>query len=262
MSASLNEEEAVEKVLRRAEISRITRHLKSRLALASFKAKRGWEDLALDSLEQELTSSTSSSGSNNNNNINSINGSGNAGNTAIPADTGSKYTSPDKAAFFYTNFSSPNHHSSRDMLEPPVELTRKRARTVSGPMAKPPVPPSPASVARAGRAAANIQINGSSNGSEPASASSNTRHGREMSSPDPPKTPPRTDKDGANLLMYLATSPSPAQRTTFGSNRLPRTPQQSFNFADYLNIVTPSPAAGHGSPINTPRGARRRLFED
>ncbi|KAK9462901.1 uncharacterized protein V1516DRAFT_684290 [Lipomyces oligophaga] len=117
-----------------------------------------------------------------------------------------------------------------------------------------------------------------------------------------PKTPPRklqtsfnsqTGEEGADLLMFLATSPSPAQRTSFASNPVypstippsstqvtsqqrlsapisqsqpaglstppsqqrgipfgtptllpppPQTPSQGFNFSDYVNIFTPSPA--------------------
>lgn len=84
------------------------------------------------------------------------------------------------------------------------------------------------------------------------------------------KTPKASD-DGADLLLYLATSPSPAQRprnnrmqppstppqrnmalpssmmTTpggsgpFGFSNIPQTPQQDWQFSEFLNI-TPSPA--------------------
>lgn len=43
------------KVLRRAEISRMTRLLKSRLTLATFKTIRGWQHLALESIAPRLT---------------------------------------------------------------------------------------------------------------------------------------------------------------------------------------------------------------
>ncbi|KAK9246029.1 hypothetical protein V1506DRAFT_536515 [Lipomyces tetrasporus] len=47
--------EAVERVvLQRAKISRITRQLKNRLALASYKTKRGWENLDLDAIEPRV----------------------------------------------------------------------------------------------------------------------------------------------------------------------------------------------------------------
>lgn len=49
------QDSAAAKVLRRAEISRITRLLKSRLTLASYKTSRGWQNLALDSIAPRLT---------------------------------------------------------------------------------------------------------------------------------------------------------------------------------------------------------------
>lgn len=111
----------------------------------------------------------------------------------------------------------------------------------------------------------------------------------------PPRTPPpkhsrlsRTDRplqheDGADLLLYLANSPTPA-RVARGSQVhgfppstppsqhavLPSmTPNQNFNFADFVN-VTPSPAqqAWGGrtpGPSRTPlatKDARKRLNFD
>ncbi|KAK9446394.1 uncharacterized protein V1518DRAFT_378884 [Limtongia smithiae] len=99
----------------------------------------------------------------------------------------------------------------------------------------------------------------------------------------------RTGEEGADLLMYLATSPSPAQRSGFSGTPLqgpysqlpssimstpprsngpfgtplvgaPQTPSQGFNLADYVNIFTPSPAQvpwQARTPVITP--ARRRL---
>ncbi|KDE07751.1 hypothetical protein MVLG_02023 [Microbotryum lychnidis-dioicae p1A1 Lamole] len=46
--------DAIDKVLQRAEIARITRHFKTRLALAAFKAQRGWQDATLDQIEPHL----------------------------------------------------------------------------------------------------------------------------------------------------------------------------------------------------------------
>ena len=109
---------------------------------------------------------------------------------------------------------------------------------------------------------------------------------------------PKTGEEGADLLLYLATSPSPAhpsgnQKTRVfapstpptkhtplpssmmstpggGSSNLlgfgMSTPSQNFNFADFVNI-TPSPAQGHWArtPVaagRTPlaaREARRKL---
>ncbi|KAF3919816.1 hypothetical protein ABW20_dc0109709 [Dactylellina cionopaga] len=46
--------EASEKVLRRAKVSRMARQLQSRLAVASYKTQRGWENLDLDTIEPRV----------------------------------------------------------------------------------------------------------------------------------------------------------------------------------------------------------------
>lgn len=54
-SASTQQPEAVaDKVLKRTEVGKMARQLQSRLALAQFKAKRGWEDLSLDVIEPKI----------------------------------------------------------------------------------------------------------------------------------------------------------------------------------------------------------------
>lgn len=127
----------------------------------------------------------------------------------------------------------------------------------------------------------------------------------------PPRTPPmqnrslpnkrengangKTGEEGADLLLYLAASPSPAVKanrgrmermstpppknnkldlpssmmtTPGGGNLFPNTPGQGFDFADFVNI-TPSPAQkpwktpGPTSTARTPMSvARRRLTFD
>ncbi|KAJ5727497.1 hypothetical protein N7493_005317 [Penicillium malachiteum] len=124
--------------------------------------------------------------------------------------------------------------------------------------------------------------------------------GNSMPGSSPPRTPPpkharlpRTDReggdDGADLLLYLANSPTPA-RVAAGSHShifppstppsqhavmaslTPNlgTPGQQFNFADFVN-VTPSPAQPAwgsrtpGNPARTPltvKDARKRLNFD
>lgn len=125
----------------------------------------------------------------------------------------------------------------------------------------------------------------------------------DSSPPRTPVLPPQTrlpaslsrGEEGADLLLYLATSPSPATgaqhyvmsaepstpppRTGLGSastakgshpsGLAPHTPGQTFNFADFVNI-TPSPAPGrlscrNGSLAKTPivaSEAHRRLNSD
>ncbi|TEY85286.1 hypothetical protein BOTCAL_0014g00150 [Botryotinia calthae] len=47
-------EEVAGAVLKRAELSKMARKLQNRLALAQFKAERGWEDLTLDTIEPRM----------------------------------------------------------------------------------------------------------------------------------------------------------------------------------------------------------------
>ena len=123
-------------------------------------------------------------------------------------------------------------------------------------------------------------------------------HSNQQSSP--PRTPPPSShrrngsaggEEGADLLLYLATSPSPAhpgmknnrilapstppsrEQGHFPTLHTPSmfslgTPGQQFNFADFVN-VTPSPAQGAfmrtPGPAKTPlaaKDARRRLNYD
>ena len=107
----------------------------------------------------------------------------------------------------------------------------------------------------------------------------------------PPSTPPSafrrrptTGEEGADLLLFLATSPSPAQppsrRFTSTTNAPPGTPpsmlrkstaaepatpsQSTFDVRDYINI-TPSPAPAvwnGGTPMIIGTPARRRLTYD
>lgn len=107
----------------------------------------------------------------------------------------------------------------------------------------------------------------------------------------PPSTPPSafrrrpisgTGEEGADLLLFLATSPSPAQPSSrrFTSVQAapgtppsmlrktpladPATPSQSFDVRDYINI-TPSPAPAvwnGGTPMMVGTPARRRLTYD
>lgn len=122
----------------------------------------------------------------------------------------------------------------------------------------------------------------------------NTRRSRDKLLPaaDANPEPPKTGEEGADLLLYLAASPSPAvgsrrgmdppstppprhaaglpssaMVTPGGSNMFPNTPGQGFDFSDFVNI-TPSPAQ---KPWKTPASlsartplsvARRRLTFD
>lgn len=184
---------AAERVLQRAEISRLSRTLKCRLGLASFKAQRGLHNVSFDALVANSTNAPNNNADN------------------VPILSSPRLQNPDSA--------SPVRKKRKREAAEPEDTPTKQMRTDGGGTSSlytSPVTPKPS---------------------------------HSHMSP-PPSTPPRTeDQQGADLLMYLATSPSPAQkkpvpRTPTNLNSSPlffHTPQQ-FNLNDYLHIHTPSPA--------------------
>lgn len=207
---------AAQRVLQRAEISRLSRTLKCRLGLASFKAQRGLHNVSFDALVATTANSNSNS-------------------TATTTTT----TTPPASS---PTQMPPSLASPRPRLEQPVTTSpvrRKRKREAG------PAEDTPTKQMRVGDGAGSSSLYTSPMTPRPSHSHSHNR----PASP-PPSTPPRTeDQQGADLLMYLATSPSPAQkkpvpRTPTNLNSSPmlfQTPQQ-FNLNDYLHIHTPSPA--------------------
>lgn len=190
---------AAERVLQRAEISRLSRTLKCRLGLASFKAQRGLHNVSFDSLMASTNATANANSSNHTD--------------RVPALSSPRLQQPDSAS--------------------PVRKKRKRepAASEETPTKQP-------------------RTDGDGAGSSSLYTSPVTPKPSHSHMSPPPSTPPRTeDQQGADLLMYLATSPSPAQkkpvpRTPTNLNSSPllfQTPQQ-FNLNDYLHIHTPSPA--------------------
>ncbi|CRJ79828.1 hypothetical protein BN1708_000104 [Verticillium longisporum] len=224
-------EVVVDKVLKRAEVSKIARKLQNRLALAQFKTKHGWEDLAFETIEPkveeemrrkrmcegDVLSDSSSSASD------------------LPYPSRALMSSPLKAPPFIKA-----HVTSHD--EDDLPLHSFRAHDIhSSPPSTPPM--------------RNRGLPG--------------RSMRERGSPGPNG---KNGQEGADLLLYLAASPSPAMPSTKtrmdppstppskfnrdmglpsshmttpgGGNLFPSTPSQNFDFADFVNI-TPSPAQKH-----------------
>jgi hypothetical protein len=324
----------------------IARHLQNRLALAQFKTKHGWEDLALDSIEPKMEeeirrkklyegdvlSDSSSSASD------------------LPYPTKALMSSPLKAPLFSDAVGSSNGSSGH----------RKRTymasfdHTTSSPSKRFRASPT-LHKSFSGHAAwkDNHQLAQSSpikprrqqhfttSAGPDVSFFRQRRMTNELTSPNfaaasdddedllpahsfsvnnlrssPPRTPPmqtrslpnkrgkengspvpngKTGEEGADLLLYLAASPSPAVKanrgrmerlttpppktnkldlpssmmtTPGGGNLFPNTPGQGFDFADFVNI-TPSPAQktwrtpGPTSVARTPMSvARRRLTFD
>ncbi|TVY59288.1 hypothetical protein LCER1_G000099 [Lachnellula cervina] len=340
------------KVLLRAEVNEIGRKLKTRLALAQYKASRGWEDLPLDTIEPKveqelrlrrptssgdiLSDSSSSTASEFryysnrqlmssplkgpaifSDEVRSRSGSGASSghrkrryhnNFDIPSLTSSSHkrfrsSPPPSRPSRSLNAAQPSWKSNRQLTQSSPIKPRKHTHftTSSGPNVS------------FYRGSSHMPDDFQSTNFAAASdddENSLPAHSFSIQS-SPPSTPPparnrgRRNKDrngksgeeGADLLLYLATSPSPANPTSRarkqppstpppkshalpssmmttpggGSGLLsvfggPNTPSQAFDFSDFVNI-TPSPAqrAWNKTPrIKTPLTvARRRLtFEN
>ncbi|KAI1135454.1 hypothetical protein F5Y05DRAFT_394492 [Hypoxylon sp. FL0543] len=334
-------EAVVDKVLKRAEVSKITRRLQGRLALASFKTKHGWEDLSLDNIEPKVEEeirrkrgvdgdvlSDSSSTTSDlpypssralmssplraplfSDAIGSSNGStGPRKRTRPPAAFGEALSSPNKRFR-----ASPTAYKSLDTSwkarrqltqSSPIKPQRQQHFTTdNGP---------DISFVEA------IPGNFTANFAAPSDDDDDLlpAHSFQISQSSPPRTPPmrrrsinrrgkdgnaangqKSGEEGADLLLYLAASPSPAvghstktlmeppstpppkkdlalpssmMMTPGGGTLFPTTPGQPFDISDFVNI-TPSPAQ---KPWKTPlslrtptaktplSGARRRLTFD
>ncbi|TKA64313.1 hypothetical protein B0A55_12238 [Friedmanniomyces simplex] len=316
----LREPEAVaEKVLRRAQVSKMTRALQDRLALASVKIQNGWENMSLDAIEPQLESrrmrkrpaSSNDTVSDTASTTSSIVHSSLASSplTApmfsddIPRSGSNKRPRPAQAQRGASSGAmrsgartrmatrSTSWKSQHSLPESSPIDHAKHARYPSNNISHlsfisegSTVPDSPPSPVHSEDDDADIPVTSFS-------LNASTRIISLTSSP--PHTPPpdrrmkkahnvswsRTPKhgdDGADLLMFLATSPSPAIKrgdvhhtnmivqppstppckpTPLPSSHMtpstnagflgfgPHTPGTNFNFADFVN-VTPSPAQG------------------
>ncbi|MCJ1387935.1 hypothetical protein MMC18_000778 [Xylographa bjoerkii] len=337
-------EEVVGKVLRRVEVSKMTRKLQDRLALAKYKASHGLNGMSFDLVEAHVDSQLKRRRTNSSV-ISSSSGSSSSPSSEYQLFSGPLASSPMTAPVFSDDlYGSDNIVASRKRtrfqtayMDPTTtSLSRKSKRTQS--MA----PPAFESTRHSWKTMHNLPESSplqhrlhpdfrTSNGpnisfasqastipnSPPFGAVSDDddlpTHSFRVSSSNmhgsPPRTPPptrsrglrnrknnATGEEGADLLLYLATSPSPANpaakarvyapstppsnhvvfpnslmATPGGTNLFTgfSTPGQQFNFADFVN-VTPSPAQGaFGSRtpglMKTPlaaKDARRRLNFD
>ncbi|KAF2155142.1 hypothetical protein K461DRAFT_319597 [Myriangium duriaei CBS 260.36] len=337
------------RVLRRAQVSKMTRALQSSLALANVKIKHGWENLSLDTIEprlnQELSRKRPASCTDSFSDSSSI----------LSAETnsvrGGLASSPLTLPMFSDDF---------DRSGGPGRSSAKRPRIGGGKMST--YPASSSKAGRKSRNAATVQSWKKAHSLPQSSPMYGSRHvnfavnaghisklsfisetstipddppSPELSEDDdadlpvhsfglqqsmiqssPPRTPPpqrhlvhkesnvswsrtpRNGEEGADLLMFLAASPTPQNglrtqihhihppstpppkhtplpssimNTPGGSNNLfglPNTPSNNFNFADFCN-VTPSPAQPQWpktpATAKTPlvvSSARRRLNFD
>ncbi|KAI9723672.1 MAG: hypothetical protein M1812_000972 [Candelaria pacifica] len=349
--------DVVEKVLRRAEVSKMARLLQNRLALATCKTKHGWENYALNVIESEVENQLKRKRSTS------------SGDTLSDSDSdvsesqssAVRHSSSPTTIPFFSDDLHRNHHSGqgkqdvyRHSFQHIASNSHKRVRSSSAlaPKTKSSHPSwksahhLPESSPVYHRQHSHYPVSHGANLSFVSETSTipdalrRTHFGKDSDEDDdlplhsfqvsssqihssPPRTPPPTrarsarmfkannlgspesrhvnvGKEGADLLLYLASSPSPANpgmrargfepstppprypglpssiMTTpggfssfMGGFGLPNTPSQAFNFADFVNI-TPSPAQGGWggrtpATAKTPlaaREARRRLNFD
>ncbi|KAI9822166.1 MAG: hypothetical protein M1832_003169 [Thelocarpon impressellum] len=353
--------DVVDKVLRRAEVARMARLLQTRLALASFKTRHGWENLDLDTIEPkfEMKLRRKRPGSSGETVSDSSSSVSDTQYPTGPLNSSSPITAPIFSDQVHRSSCSVGGHRKRphpqSSFQHPGSTPGSRKRPRSATNAAPPARPPQASWKDLHRLPRSSPGYGHDFFDFPASHGPSLSFVSETSTlPDdpaslkltlasddddqelptqpfqpsasqlhssPPRTPPPTrarsarlrrpetaddaeaaagtGEEGADLLLYLATSPSPANpamkarifppstppsrnpalpssmmTTPSGGAFLagyggPNTPSQGFNFADFVNI-TPSPAQGawaNRTPATakTPlaaREARRRLNFD
>ncbi|KAL9055682.1 MAG: hypothetical protein Q9162_003408 [Coniocarpon cinnabarinum] len=328
--------DVADKVLRRARVSMMTRALQDRLALASIKISKGWENRSLDSIQPELDLQVQQRKRT-------------ASNADILSDTSSSVfsnalpTSSTGTAPIFSDELPPRSGSSHGSIKR-IKQNPERARRSSGIQTRMRGQRSRASTT-SWKAAHQLpqssptlrhSFNANTHSlSQPSFTASNNStvvnspsasedddqdiplHSFQVTEPQfassPPRTPPSTlshskfgdrstkhnvqgTKEGADLLMFLASSPStnidydrldkvdktprlmnpppqtpPSKHTALPSSMMntpgtqgmffgwnPHTPSANFNFGEFLN-VTPSPAQGaFGSktPGRTPGGLK------
>lgn len=277
-----SEQEAVQKVLRRAEVSRIARVLQHRLALATYKTKHGLEKLDLDTIEPRVEEDLKRKRSANRN----------SEPPGHPGEADLEWLRENVGRS--TSSFSEYGQQSRDVSP------RKRPRTSSSDPHFPlPLPPR--------RPVTSWRESPRRMNSSPGAYDGpyyNHHRGYFYRDPlmrdqyindsefhsSPPQTPPpqfaeptveRQAGEDGEIVIFLSASPSPmdtmpksmpftpstppSKHATLPSSVLPQTPQGVFNFADFVNI-TPSPAqaAFPASTIRTPltHAARKRLNFD
>ncbi|KAL1303128.1 hypothetical protein AAFC00_006561 [Neodothiora populina] len=347
-------DDVASKVIRRIEVSKMTRALQNRLALANVKIKHGWENLSIDTIEPQIDqqlnkrkrpissadSSLSEASSSVSSRFHSINGFVSSPITApmfsdeVPR-SGSNYSNKRPRVADYSRFPASSNQGGRKTRSAAVVQSWKRNHRLPE--------SSPVYHTR------HSHFNRSTHVSKLSFISEGTTIPDDALSPEqsedddadlpvlsfnvtaasfqqpphptninssPPQTPPRsrrnldksthiswsrtprTGDDGADLLMYLATSPTPANTGTAKTRIIPpstppskttplpssmmstpggtnglfgfgfNTPSQNFNFSDFCN-VTPSPAQGTwpktpgtAKTPNAAREARRKLNFD
>lgn len=254
------QEEAVRKIIRRAEVSRITRVLRSRLSLAKYKTSHGLQNLATDQIDPELLEEWKKE----NFKDSSQNESEQAllGKLMLPFSETQDGEQDQNQQEQQQQQSSPRNLFQIDHHE--LELKRrggqypsKRPRTYTDSRVMQKTPDEIVTVTQTFSSPMQPSRN---------DASETKRGNAAATLPSTPKSLTRNRPAGlklqeevADVLLYLATSPSPAtteKRTDRNIHSLslddwksgpdnlgfsPNTPSQKFDLSDFVNI-SPSPA--------------------
>ena len=297
-----------QRILKRAEIGKITRVLKDRLGIAQHKIERSWQNLSFNVVGNKIAReaedvarqnasndgassglSGSSSGFDTRPRSNGLASAGSRDDFLVPdlpnrTRAGDAIRQPQgqhsRASQTMPNGGSrPGNGVSAQRISP---LKRSREEAIDG------------DTPEAGSSPLKYHASGTSlnsYGGPPSSRPLFTNaHGRAITPPLAPSTPPpgvqsarrsqanfKDSEEGADLLLFLATSPSPARpkRTSTraleysspppmrGSSAVNTPVGAGFNLSEFLNF-TPSPAQAaahhhHLSHLGTPTTARGRM---
>ncbi|GAB7361331.1 hypothetical protein MBLNU230_g1387t1 [Neophaeotheca triangularis] len=326
-----SQDEVAERVLRRAHVSKMTRALQDRLALASVKIQNGWENMSLDAIEPQIeqryprkrpassNDNLSDTASTTSTRLHSSSGLDSSPLTAPMFSGGSNYsfkrlrpTAPADTAKYPSSGAMTGRRTRQSTrAQIPSSWKKQHNLSQSSPIKQekhahfPATNPTQLSFISEGSTIPDRDTSPESSEDDPndlALHSFNFQPPTQIIS-SPPRTPPpgnrlrnrkaqnvswsRTPKngeEGADLLMYLAASPSPAQKsgartivqapttppcksTPLPSSHMtpstngaawgfaPTTPGNNFDFSDFVNI-TPSPAQAAWN--RTPATATRR----
>ncbi|OBT60282.1 hypothetical protein VE03_10296 [Pseudogymnoascus sp. 23342-1-I1] len=247
-----NQPEVVaDRVLRRAEVSKMARKLQNRLALAQFKAKHGWEDLTLDLIEPKVDEHLRRQRPSFAGDMLSDTSSSSASERTVLS------SSPLKAPFFsdaLDSSSGSSGHRKRSYNAPfhdPASHSTAHKRFRSSPSTGRSISQGHTSWKDQHQLSQSFLIKSSNSDKLPTNNSNN------ISRSSPPRTPPprhraitRRTTTINNATLTIATPPRKsnggeegADLSGFGGGG-PHTPSQTFDFADFVNITPRSGEEG------------------
>ncbi|KAH7110429.1 hypothetical protein B0J13DRAFT_662037 [Dactylonectria estremocensis] len=255
-------EDVVDGVLKRAELSKLARRLQSLLALARFKTKHGWEDLTLDTIEpnfeEEIRQKRLAEGDTLSDSAFSASGLPYSSYTlmSLPlkpdlfsnaVDSRNKGISHRKRNYFTSFENNPSSPSKRFRLSPTAHKSVGDHSFWKGSQGRAqPSPIKPCRQQHFSPVYSSFQLRLLNSGLIPLNLavpsddddfltvhSFNAANVRSSPLTGPPSTPPQKN----SKLDLLSSMMTPGD-----GNLFPTTPDQGFDFADFVNVTPPSPA--------------------